>query len=79
MPVGASDHDRVANAWTTPPGPSYSRRLLDEFEWRYGVVSEHLAEAFTTASGQLVATGAYLRWEATLERWRQLTRGRVDT
>ena len=50
-----------------------ARWRLDEFEQRYGVTSDRLAEAFTDAAGQLIRTGAFLQWTATLERWRTLT------
>jgi hypothetical protein len=51
-----------------------ARRRLDDFEQRYGVTSDRLAEAFTDATGQLVPTGAFLLWSATFERWRTLSR-----
>lgn len=50
-----------------------ARTVLDDYECRYGVVSERLGEAFTDAAGRLHETGAYLQWKAMLERWRQLT------
>jgi hypothetical protein len=49
-----------------------ARRRLDDFEQRYGVSSDRLAEAFTDATGELVETGAFLLWTATFERWRTL-------
>jgi hypothetical protein len=50
-----------------------ARAALDEYECRYGVVSDRLGEAFTDAAGRLHKTGAYLQWQTMLERWRQLT------
>lgn len=50
-----------------------ARTVLDEYERRYGVTSERLAEAFTDAAGQLHETGAYLQWRTMLDRWRQLS------
>ncbi len=50
-----------------------ARAALDEYERRYGVVSERRAEAFTDSAGRLHPTGAYLQWTSMLERWRQLT------
>ncbi len=50
-----------------------ARRRLDDFEQRYGVSSERLAEAFTDATGEVVRTGAFLQWAATFERWRTLS------
>ena len=49
-----------------------ARRRLDDFEQRYGVSSDRLAEAFTDPAGELVPTGAFLQWTATFERWHTL-------
>lgn len=69
-PSSASSNVRVV---TVEEAVAEARRRLDDFEQRYGVASERLAEAFTDASGRLVETGAYLQWTATYERWRQLS------
>jgi hypothetical protein len=50
-----------------------ARAKLDDYERRYGVVSDQLREAFTDDSGRVRETGEYLQWVAMFERWRQLT------
>jgi hypothetical protein len=68
-PSSTSSNVRVV---TIDEAVTEARRRLDDFEQRYGVSSDRLAEAFTDAAGELVETGAFLQWTATFERWRTL-------
>jgi hypothetical protein len=69
-PSSTSSNVRVI---TIEEAVTEARRRLDDFEQRYGVSSDRLAEAFTDAAGELVPTGAFLQWAATFERWRTLS------
>ena len=69
-PSSTSSNVRVV---TIDEAVTDARRRLDDFEHRYGVPSDRLAEAFTDATGELIETGAFLLWTATFERWRTLS------
>jgi DNA topoisomerase IB len=54
--------------------PGTLRTGLDEFERRYQVKSERLAEAFRDERGALVETEDFHRWCSTYAAWELATR-----
>ncbi len=58
-----------------PTSADTLRATLDDFEQRYGVTSDRLADAFKASDGKLRETQDFLDWTHTYEAWRLLVSG----